>query len=55
MQRLGLTGDRLQGVLIDQLLAQEHSAVLECIAPPTIARLGPPAADAVVADAVRLT
>ena len=36
LQRLGLVGYRLQGVLIDQLLAQGHSVVPECIAPPII-------------------
>jgi predicted kinase len=36
LQRLGLAGYRLQGVLIDQLLGQGHSVVLECIAPPMV-------------------
>jgi predicted kinase len=36
LQKLGLVGYRLQGVLIEQLLAQGHSVVLECIAPPSI-------------------
>lgn len=36
LQRLGLAGYRLQGVLIDQLLGQGYSVVVECIAPPVV-------------------
>lgn len=36
LQRLAIAGYRLQGVLIDELLGQGHSVVLECIALPVV-------------------
>ncbi len=36
IQRLGLAGYGLQGVLIDQMLAQGQSLVVECIAPAAV-------------------
>ena len=36
MDRLGITGYRLQAVLVDQLLGQGHPVVVECIAPDAV-------------------